>query len=95
MVSMLVLLPWDLNKLCLKVVYPILHLLKVLLHPFALALIVAINLISDYLSVAIYYHIHGFFYFGKIQPYYQGFLFYFVICRKAIESDHAFDLVPF
>jgi len=33
MVSMLILLPWDLKKLCLKVIYSILHLLKVFLHP--------------------------------------------------------------
>jgi len=54
---MLVLLPWDLNKLCLKVIYPILHLLEVLLHPFAFVLIATINLIGDYLRIAIHYHI--------------------------------------
>ena len=66
MVGMLVLLPWDWNKLHLKVVYPILHLLKVLFYPFAFALIVTINLIGDYLRVAIYYHICGSCCFGEI-----------------------------
>ena len=60
---MLILLPWDLNKLCLKVVYPILHLFKILLHPFVFALIVIVTLTGDYLRVAIHYHICGSYYF--------------------------------
>ena len=59
MVSVLVLLLWDLNKLCLEIVYSILHLLKVLLHLFTLAFIVVVNLTSDYLRVAIHNHIRG------------------------------------
>ena len=66
MVSVLILLLWDLNKLCLEIVYSILHLLKLLLHLFALAFIVAINLTSDYLRVAIHNHIRGSCYFGEI-----------------------------
>ena len=51
---MLVFFPWDLNKLRLEVVYSILHLLKVLLHPFVLTVIVIVDLTSDYLRVVIY-----------------------------------------
>ena len=55
-VGMLVFLPWDLKKLCLKIVYRILHLLEVLLLPFVFALIIAFNLTGNYLRVAIHYH---------------------------------------
>ena len=61
---MLILFPWDLNKLRLEPVHSSLHLLKVLLHPFALAFIVANNLTGDYLRVAIYDYIHGSYCFG-------------------------------
>lgn len=59
MVGMLVLLLWDLKELCLKVVYSILHLLEVLLHTITFALIIVVNLTSDYLRVSIYYHVHN------------------------------------
>ena len=58
-------------------------------------LIVTVNLTDDYLRVIIYYHIRGSCYFGEIQLCYQGIVFCFVICRREIELDHAFDLVPF
>ena len=66
MVGLLVLLPWDLNKLRLEITCPFLHLLQVLLHPFALALVVAVYLTCDYLRVVIHDHIRGYCYFGKI-----------------------------
>ena len=53
MISVLVLLPWNLNKCCLEVIYSNLHLLEVFLHSFALAFIVTINLTGDYLRVAV------------------------------------------
>ena len=52
MVGVLILLPWYLNKFHLEVVYPTLHLLKVLIHPFVLAIIIAINLTGYYLGIA-------------------------------------------
>ena len=64
MVSVLDLLPCDLNKLRLETVHSSLHLLKVLLHSFALAFIVVINLARDYLRVAIYDYIRGSYCFG-------------------------------
>ena len=95
MVDVFVLVPWDLNKLRSEVVYSILHLLKVLLYPFVFTVIVAINLTGDYLRVAIHDHICCSCHFGEIQSYYQGFVFRLVIVRREIESDHAFDLIPF
>ena len=92
---MFVFFSWDLNKLCLEVVYSILHLLKVLLQLFVLAFIVAVNLTSDHLRVAIYDHIHGSCYFGEIQSYYQGFVLRFVIGCGEIELDYALNLIPF
>ena len=95
MVSVLVLLPWDLNKFCLKVVYLVLHLPQVVLHLFALAFIVAVNLAGGYLRITIYEHIGDSCCFGEIQPCYQGFVLCLVIGHWEIESDHVFDLVPF
>ena len=63
-----ILLPWDLNKLHLKVVCLLLHLLQILLHLFTLALAVAVYLICDYLRVVVYNHICGSCCFGEIQP---------------------------
>ena len=54
---MLVLLPWYLNKLHLEVVNLIIHLLKVLLHPFDLAFIVPIDLAGYNLRIAVHNHI--------------------------------------
>ena len=73
----------------------VLHLPWVLLHPFAFAFIVVVNLAGDYLRIIIYDHIGGSCYFGEIQPYYQGFVLLLVVGRGEIELDHAFDLVPF
>ena len=67
MVGVLVLFHWYLNKLHLKVAQSILHLLKVLLHPFVLAFIVAINLTGYCLRVAIHDYICSSCRFGKIQ----------------------------
>ena len=66
MVSVLVLLPQYLNKFYLEVVHSILHLLKVFLHPFVLAFIVALNLISYYLGIAVHDHIFSSYCLGKI-----------------------------
>jgi len=63
---MLVLLPRYLNKLYLEVVHSILHLLKVLLHPFILAFIVAFNLTGYYLGIAVHDHIFNSCCLGKI-----------------------------
>ena len=95
MVDVLVLLPYYLNKLHLEFVNSILYLLKVLFHPFILALIVAVNLVDYYLGIAIYDHAFSSCYLGKIQPYYQSFILCLVIGRKEVKMDHAFDLIPF
>ena len=92
---MVVLLPWYLNKLYLEVIHSILHLLKVLLLPFVLAFIVALNLTSYYLENAIHDHIFNSYRIGKIQPYYQSFILCLVISHREIKMDHAFDLVTF
>ena len=54
LVGALFLLLWDLNKLYFKVVNLVLHLLKVLLHPFILAFIVPLNLTGYYLGIVVY-----------------------------------------
>ena len=92
---MLILLPWDLNKLHLEVVNSILHMLEVLLHPFVLAFIVPINLTSYYLGIAVHNHIFSSCRLGKVQPRYQSFVLCLIICCREIKIDHAFDLIPF
>ena len=92
---MLVLLPWDLNKLYSEATNSILHLLEVLLHPFILAFIVAINLTGYYLGIAVYNQIFSSCCLGKVQPRYQGFILYFVIGRREIQMNHAFNLISF
>ena len=32
---------------------------------------------------------------GKVQPYYQGFVLYFVIGCREVQTNHAFDLISF
>ena len=95
MVGILILLFWYLKKFHLEVAYPILHLLKVLFHPFVLIVIVAINLIGHYLGIAVQDHIYSSCCFCEIQPRYQGFILCLVIGRREIKTDHAFDLIPF
>ena len=92
---MLVLLPWYLNKLHLEVVNLIIHLLKVLLHPFDLAFMVPIDLAGYNLRIAVHNHICSSCHLGKIQPRYQSFILCLVISRREIKTDHAFDLIPF
>ena len=95
MVSVLILFPWDLNKLHLDVINSILYLLKVFLHPFVLTLIVAINLADYYLGIAVYDHIFSPCCLGEIQPCYQSFVLCLVVSRREVKTDHAFDLIPF
>ena len=94
MVNVLILLPWYLNKLCLEVAYSILHLLKVLLHPFILTFIVTIDLTGYYLRVVIHDYICSSCRFGEIQSCYQSFVLCLVIGRREIKMDHVFDPVP-
>ena len=95
MAGVLVLLPWYLNKLHLEVINSILYLLKVLLHPFVLALIVVVNLADYYLGIAVYDHAFSSSPLGEIQPYYPSFVLCLVIGRREVKKDHAFDLIPF
>ena len=95
MAGVLVLLPWYLNKLRLKVVNSILHLLKILLHLFVLAFIVAIDLASYYLGIAVHDHICSSCHLGEIQPCYQSFVLCLIIGCREIKMDHAFDHIPF
>ena len=92
---MLILLPWYLNKIHLDVVNSILYLLKILLHSFILALIVAINLADYHLGIAIYDHTLSSCRLGEIQPYYQSFVLCLVVSHREVKMDHAFDLIPF
>ena len=92
---MLVLFPWDLNKLYSKAANSILYLLEVLLHPFILAFIVAINLTGYYLRITIYDQIFNSYCLGKVQPCYQGFVLYFVIGCREVQTDYAFNLISF
>ena len=92
---MLILLYWDLNKLYSEVANSILHLLEILLHLFILAFIVVINLTSYYLGIVVYDQIFSFCCLGKVQPCYQDFILYFIIGRKKVQTDHAFDLISF
>ena len=95
MVGVLVFLPWYLNKIHLEVAYSILHLLKVLLHPFILAFIVAINLTGHYLRVTIHDHICSSCHFGEIQSCYQSFILYLIIGCREINTNHDSTLSPF
>ena len=92
---MLVLHPWNLNKLYLEAANLSLLLLKILLHPFTLALIVAINLTSYYLGIVVYDQIFSSCRLCKVQSCYQSFILCFIIgCRK-VQSNHAFDHISF
>ena len=92
---MLVLFPWDLNKLHLEVVNLILYLLKVILHPFVFAFIVTVNLVDYYLGIAVYDHTFSSCRLSEIQPCYQSFLLCLVVGCREVKMDHAFDLIPF
>ena len=92
---MLVLFLWDSNKFYLKAANSIIHLLEVLLHPFILALIVAVNLTGYNLGIAVYNHIFKFCCFCQVQSCYPGFILCFIIGRREIQMDLAFDLIPF
>ena len=94
MISVLILLSWDLNKLHLEVDNLILHLFEVL-HPFDLAFIVYINLTSYYLGIAVHDHIFSSCRRCKVQPRYQSFVLCLVLCCREIKTDRAFDLIPF
>ena len=90
-----VLLSWNLNKFCLKVAHLILYLLQVLFHSFALAFIAAVNLTGDYLRITIHNHALDSYCFGKIQSCYQSIVLHFIISRREIKSNYAFNLIPF
>ena len=67
--DLLILSPWDLNKLGLKVVHPFSCLLQVLFHPFTFAFVITIHLDCDHLGVTINNHNCGPYYFSEIQSY--------------------------
>ena len=73
----------------------ILHLLKVALHLFVLAFIVAIDLASYYLGIIVNNHIFNSYRLGEIHPCYQSFVLCLDIGRREINTDHAFNLIPF
>ena len=66
MVCLLVLFPWDLNKLGLKVAYLLPYLLQVFLHSFNFAFVVTIHLTCDHLRITINNHTCGSCCFGEI-----------------------------
>ena len=89
------LLSWDLNKLYSEVVNPILHQFKVLLHPFIFVVIISVDLTGYHLGIAVYNQISSSHGPGKVHPYYQGFILYFIIGCREIQTDHAFDFISF
>ena len=90
MVGLLILLPWDLNKLRLKVICLLLHLLQILLHPFTLALIVVIYLTCDYLRVAVDDHICGSVALARCSPAIKASYFtLLLVVRKSSRTMHS------
>ena len=84
-----------LNHICPNIINSILHLLKVLLHPFVLAFIVAIDLAGYYLGITVHDHICSSCLLGEIQPCYQSFVLYLVIGCRENKTDRAFNHIPF
>ena len=93
MVDVLILLSWYLKKFHFEVTYLIIHLLKVLLHSFFLAVIVAINLTGHYLGITVSY-LQLLALWRDPVPLLKLVLC-LVIGRKEIKTDHAFDLILF
>ena len=85
----------NLDNFSFQVIHSCLYFIKVFLHPFALALVVSIYLVSDDLKVIVDDYPCGSYCFGEVEPCYQRFILRFIVGSGEVETDHTFDGVSF